>query len=221
MDLHNVDVTAIQLRNNLKSWYLELSFCTLEKGWHWKWFYLSGPFGSFLANSTDRLGPMAPPSWNSILEGPTLEVTEGILNQVTTLKDARVTDWMVLHVFLLRHVLPQNVRLALMWEYIGLREQFMVIDGHLPKESLTRVAWTVLVSMLGKPSVNDSLAPFSMFDPRPDDLPFLGEVSVPLALGARRRRGHLMALSHHGRVHLYAYLRGSCPLPRPPRSAPL
>jgi hypothetical protein len=86
-----IGAATIQLRNNLKSRYLELSFPNSEKGWHRKWFYLSNPSGSFSANSVDRLGAMAPPSWKSILEGPALEVVKGLLNRVTTLKDARVT----------------------------------------------------------------------------------------------------------------------------------
>jgi hypothetical protein len=40
-----IGAIAIQLHNNLKLWYLELSFPTLEKGWHWKWFYLFDPSG--------------------------------------------------------------------------------------------------------------------------------------------------------------------------------
>jgi hypothetical protein len=72
-----IGVTAIQLRNNLKSWYLELSFPTSEKGWHWKSFYLSDPSGSLLAYSLDRLGPMTPSSWKSLPKGHALKVTEG------------------------------------------------------------------------------------------------------------------------------------------------
>jgi hypothetical protein len=43
-----ISTAAIQLRNNLKSRYLELSFPTSENGWHWKSFYLSDPSGSLL-----------------------------------------------------------------------------------------------------------------------------------------------------------------------------
>lgn len=72
----------------MKLRYLELSFPTLEKGWHQKWFYLSDPSRSLLANSLDRLGLMMQPSRKSIPEGPSLKVAEGLLSQITTLKDA-------------------------------------------------------------------------------------------------------------------------------------
>ena len=63
--------------NNLKLWYLELSFPTYEKGWHQKRFYLPNPSGSLPAYSPDHLGTVAQPSWKMVLEGPTVEVTEG------------------------------------------------------------------------------------------------------------------------------------------------
>lgn len=68
-----------------------------------------------------------------------------------------------------------------MWEYIRPRDQSIVADDHLPKESMTRVAWMVLGSMSGEPVVDDGPSLFSMFKLRPDNLLFLGEVSVPLS----------------------------------------
>jgi hypothetical protein len=58
--VQRIGAAAIQLCNNLKLWYLKLSFPTSEKGWHWKWFYLSDPSRSPLAFSPDRLGSMVP-----------------------------------------------------------------------------------------------------------------------------------------------------------------
>jgi hypothetical protein len=40
------------------------------------------------------------------------------------------------------------------------------------------VAWMVLGSASGEPPIDGGLALFSMFNPRADNLPFLGEVSV-------------------------------------------
>ena len=42
-----IGAAAIQLRNNLKLWYLELLFPTSKKGCHRKWFYLFDPIRSF------------------------------------------------------------------------------------------------------------------------------------------------------------------------------
>ena len=78
--VQRIGPTAIQLHNNLKLWYLELSFPTLEKGWHRKWFYLSNPSKSLLAHSLDPLGPMMPLSRKSVPEGPALGVTDGLLD---------------------------------------------------------------------------------------------------------------------------------------------
>lgn len=86
---------------------------------------------------------------------------------------------MVLRVFLLHHVLPLRVRLAPMWEYIRPGDQSIVVDGHLLEASLIGVAWMVLGYTLGEPLVDDGLASLLVFDPRPDNLPFLGEVSNP------------------------------------------
>jgi hypothetical protein len=72
-----IGTAAIQLCNNLKSRYLELSFPTSEKGWHQKFFYLSDPSGSLLAYSLDRIGPVTPSSWKSLPEGHALEVVKG------------------------------------------------------------------------------------------------------------------------------------------------
>lgn len=76
-----ISAATIQLRNNLKSWYLELSFPTLEKGWHGKWFYLFDPSGALPAYSPDHLGPVMPLSWKSLPEGPALEATKGLLTE--------------------------------------------------------------------------------------------------------------------------------------------
>lgn len=73
----------------------------------------------------------------------------------------------------------------MMWEYIGLGAQSMVVDGHLLEESMTRVARMVLGSASGETAVDGRPPLFLVFEPRADDLPFLGEVSVPLAQGAR------------------------------------
>jgi hypothetical protein len=51
---------------------------------------------------------------------PTLEVAEGLLDWITALKDAGLTDRPVLRVFLFYHVLPLKARPTPMWEYIGL-----------------------------------------------------------------------------------------------------
>lgn len=53
-------------------------------------------------------------------EGPTLEVTEGLLDRVTALKETGLTGWPVHRVFLFCRILPLMVRSAPMWEYIGL-----------------------------------------------------------------------------------------------------
>lgn len=59
--VQRIGAATIQLRNNLKLRYLELSFPTSEKGWHRKWFFLSNPSESLPAYSPDRLGPMTLP----------------------------------------------------------------------------------------------------------------------------------------------------------------
>ena len=78
------------------SQYLELSFPTSKKGWHRKLFYLFDPSRSLPAYSLERLGPAMPFSCKSLLDGPTLEVTDGLLGQITALKDVGLTGWTVL-----------------------------------------------------------------------------------------------------------------------------
>lgn len=78
--MQRISTAAIQLRNNLKLRYLELSFPTSGKVSHRRWFYLSDPSRSLLAYSPNRLWPMTPPSWKRMLEGSTLEVAEGLLS---------------------------------------------------------------------------------------------------------------------------------------------
>jgi hypothetical protein len=153
-----ISTTAIQLCNNLKLWYLELSFPSSEKGWHQKWFYLSDPSGSLSTYSPNRLGTVTPLSWESMPEGPTLKVAEGLLSRITALKDAGLSGWTVLRVFLFRRIVPLKVRLALMWEYISPDDQSAVVDGHLLEESVTRGRGWCLApcrgnrqSMVGRP----------------------------------------------------------------------
>ena len=100
-----------------------------------------------------------PPSSKCVLEGPILEVTEGLLNQVIALKNAGVTGQTVLRMFLLRRILLLKARPALMCEYIGLGDPSMVAEGHLLEESMTRVAWMVLGSASGEPLVDEGQAP--------------------------------------------------------------
>lgn len=113
----------------MKTRYLDLTFLTLEKGWHPKWFYLSDPIGSLPAYSPDRMGPVMPLSWKSLPEGLTLEVAEGLLGRTTMLKDARLTGRAVVREFFFRQVLPLAARLASMWEYIGLVDTSSVAEG--------------------------------------------------------------------------------------------
>ena len=69
-----------------------------------------------------------------------------------------------------------------MWEYLRLGDQSMVAKGHLPEESVSGIAWMVLGSTSGEPTVDEGSAPFLVFEPRPDDLPHLGVVSIPPSL---------------------------------------
>lgn len=112
------------------------------------------------------------------LGGARLEVAEGLLDRVTALKDAGVIGRTTLRVFLMCRILPLKARPALLWEYIGPRDQSMVVDAHLPEESLTGVVWMVLRSASGDPSVDGRPALFLVFEPRPDDLPYFGVASV-------------------------------------------
>ena len=43
------------------------------------------------------------------------------------------------------------------------------------------IEWMVLGSVSGESAVDEGLAPFSVFEPRPDNLPYLGVISIPLA----------------------------------------
>lgn len=81
-----------------------------------------------------------------------------------------------------------------MWEYISPRDQYAVVDDHILEESVTKVAWIVLGSVSREPIVNSGPPPFSVFELRADDLPFLGELSIPPAQGARGRRSNLTVL---------------------------
>ena len=99
--------------------------------------------------------------------------------------------------FLFHHMLPHVVGPALMWEYLGLGDQSAVAEGHLSEESMTGIAWMVLGSASGEPSVDEGLAPFSVFKPRLVDLPYLGTVFVSLAPRGRGARSPLGVLPHH------------------------
>jgi hypothetical protein len=92
-------------------------------------------------------------------EGPVLEVVEGLLDRITALRNVRLTGQTVLLVFLFCRVLPLMARLALMWEYLELGDQSAVAEGHLPEESVTWIAWMVLGSTSGEPTVDKGLAP--------------------------------------------------------------
>jgi hypothetical protein len=83
-----------------------------------------------------------------------------------------------------------------MWEYIKLGDPSAVAEGNLPEESMARVAWMVLGSTLGESMVGEGLAPFSVYEPRPDDLPYLGVVSILLVLMGRGPRPPLEVLLH-------------------------
>lgn len=78
-----------------------------------------------------------------------------------------------------RQILSLKARLVPMWEYIGQRDQSVMVDGHFPKESMTRVAWMVLGSALGVSAIDSGPTLFSVFEPRGDDLLYLGVVSIP------------------------------------------
>ncbi|CAD6263977.1 unnamed protein product [Miscanthus lutarioriparius] len=116
-----------------------------------------------------------PPSWKSLPKGPALEVTKGLLGRITALKDARLTDRTVLWEFLFHRILPLMARPTPMWEYIGVGDLSAVAEGNLSRESMARVAWMVLGSTSGELTVGEGLAPFSVYEPRPNDLPYLGE----------------------------------------------
>ena len=69
------------------------------------------------------------------------------------------------------------------------------------------VAWMVLGSTSRKLTVDGGPPQFSVFEQRADDLPFLGEVSIPLAWGARERRRILAVLPRHWGVHCRVFPR--------------
>jgi hypothetical protein len=95
---------------------------------------------------------------------------------------------MVLQVFLFHRILPLMARLALMWEYLESGDQSMVVEGHLLKESVMGIAWMVLGSTSREPIVDEGPTPFSVFESRSDDLPYLGAVSIPPATRGSRPR---------------------------------
>ena len=66
-----------------------------------------------------------------------------------------------------------------MWEYLGLGDPSLVVEGHLSEESVMGITWMVLGYTLGEPTVDEGLALFSVFEPRPVDLPYLGVVPIP------------------------------------------
>lgn len=63
-----------------------------------------------------------------------------------------------------------------------------VVEGNLLEESMFDVAWMVLGSVLGELVVGEGPAAFSVYEPRPNDLPYLGEVPIPPAPGGRGPR---------------------------------
>jgi hypothetical protein len=96
-------------------------------------------------------------------------------------RDIGLTGQTVLLVFLFRRVLPLMARLSLMWEYLELGDQSAMAEGRLPEESVMGIAWMVLGSASGEPTIDKGLAPFSVLEPTPDDLLYLGAVSIPPA----------------------------------------
>lgn len=66
-----------------------------------------------------------------------------------------------------------------MWEYIGLEDTSSMAEGQLLAESVDELAWKVLGSTSGETGAGAGLAPFSVFEPRPDDFPYKGAVSLP------------------------------------------
>lgn len=48
----------------------------------------------------------------------------------------------------------------------------MVVEGHILEESVMGIAWMVLVSSLGELAIDKGPVLFSVFEPRPDDLPY-------------------------------------------------
>jgi hypothetical protein len=110
---------------------------------------------------------------------------------------------MVLREFLFHQILPLMARPTPMWEYIGLGDLSTVVEGNLPEESMAKVAWMVLGSASGEPTVGEGPAPL-VYEPRPDDLSYLGVVSILPVLTGKKLRKPPEVLLHH---------RDSCPLP--------
>jgi hypothetical protein len=92
---------------------------------------------------------------------------------------------MVLREFLFHQILPLMARPTPMWEYFKLGDPSVVAEGNLPKESMARVAWMVLRFASREPMVGEGPAPFSVYEPRPDDLLYLGVVSILPVLTGR------------------------------------
>ena len=88
---------------------------------------------SLPGHSPDHLGSVAPTTWKRVLEGPALEVAEGLLDQITALRNTGLTGRTVLRVFLFRRILSLMARPAPMWEYLGLGDQSAVAEGHLQR----------------------------------------------------------------------------------------
>jgi hypothetical protein len=116
--MQRIGAAAIQLCDNMKSRYLELSFPSSEKEWHKKWFYLYDPTGSLPAYLADHLGAVALPSWKG---GPTderLKLVERLLERITFVKNAGLMGQAVVRTSLLRCVLSLKVRAFPKWDYI-------------------------------------------------------------------------------------------------------
>jgi hypothetical protein len=109
----------------------------------------------------------------------------------------------MLQEFMFHQILPLMARPAPMWEYIRVGDPSRVAEGNLPEESVARVAWMVLGSASREPAVGEGLAPFLMYELRPDDLPYLGEVYIPLASRGKELRTPSKVLLRH---------REACPL---------
>jgi hypothetical protein len=113
---------------------------------------------------------------------------------------------MVLWEFLFHQILLLMARPTPMWEYIELGDPSAVAEGNLPEDSMARVAWMVLGSASGEPTVGEGPAPFLVYEPRPDDLPYLGVVSILPVLTGRGPRPPLEVLLHRWDVHPLPYL---------------
>lgn len=90
-------------------------------------------------------------------------------------------------------------------------------EGHLLEESVSGIAWMVLGSASGEPIVDEGLAPFSVFEPRLDELPHLGVVSIPPSPKGQGARLPSRVLPYHRGVHPPTWVH---PLAEPLASAP-